>query len=68
MKISKEELEDRGFCQHKDNCYEFYLDDVMFNNKNNTFYDFCEVLGVGEEIVRVKNKEEFETILDGIEI
>ena len=67
MKISKEELEDRGFYNDKDNCYEFYFDSVMFNNKNNTFYEFCEVLGVGEEIVRVKNKKEFETILNNYE-
>ncbi len=59
-------LQKLWFKLYRDNFFVHYSEEVVFNSKNNTLYDFCEVEGIGESIVKVKNLEELKEIIDNV--
>lgn len=60
-------LENFNFYRLKNN-YEFVANnqDLLFNLKNNTLYDYCEVTGEQTPIVKVRNSKELEEVLESL--
>lgn len=68
MKITNKQQKELGFNPFNKSEYEFvhWSEEIAFNSKDDTVYEFCEVDGIGKSIVKVKNYDELKDLIKNV--
>lgn len=68
MQLTNKQQKDLGFHPFERNSYELihWTEEIAFNTKNNTVYEFCEVDGVGKSIVQVNSYTELKDLIENV--
>ena len=68
MQLTTKQQKELGFNPYKNSGYEFvhWSEEIAFNSKDNTVYEFCEVDGIGKSIVKVNNYNELKDLIKNV--
>lgn len=66
MIINKESLEQLGFTPYSKNSFEYVHlnEEFVYNLKDKSIYEFCEVEGVGEKLTTITKVDKLEEFLN----
>lgn len=66
MIINKESLEQLGFTPYSKNSFEYvhFNEEFVYNIKDKSVYEFCEVDGVGEKLTTITKVDKLEEFLN----